>query len=102
GANHPGATVAVRVNPGFGSGLVNRLNSGGTQSSFGIWHDKMPEVKSTLERHDLKLVRLQSHIGSGHHWNILIDAVRKLLTVAQDFPDVDTLDLGGGYRVTAL
>jgi diaminopimelate decarboxylase len=102
GRNHPGASVAVRVNPGFGSGLVNRLNSGGAQSSFGIWHDKMLEVKSTLERHDLKLVRLQSHIGSGHHWNILIDAVRKLLSTAQDFPDVDTLDLGGGYRVTAL
>ncbi|MFE3384770.1 diaminopimelate decarboxylase [Streptomyces anulatus] len=102
GRNHPGAPISVRVNPGFGSGLVNRLNSGGAQSSFGIWHDKMPEVKATLERHDLKLVRLQSHIGSGHHWNILIDAVRKLLSVAQDFPDVDTLDLGGGYRVTAL
>jgi diaminopimelate decarboxylase len=102
GRNHPGTSVAVRVNPGFGSGLVNRLNSGGPQSSFGIWHDKAPEVKSTLEKHDLRLVRLQFHIGSGHHWNILVDGVRKLLSIASDFPDVETLDLGGGYRVTAM
>jgi diaminopimelate decarboxylase len=102
GRHYPGASVAIRVNPGFGSGLVNRLNSGGTNSSFGIWHDKMPEVKSVLEEHELKLVRLQSHIGSGHHWDILVDAVKKLLAIARNFPDVQTLDLGGGYRVKAL
>jgi diaminopimelate decarboxylase len=102
GQHHPGTEVAVRLNPGFGSGLVRRLNAGGPESSFGIWHEKVPEVLELIERHDLRLVRLQSHIGSGHHWDILVDAVRKLLDVARQIPTVRTLDLGGGYRVTAL
>jgi diaminopimelate decarboxylase len=102
GTNFPGGEVAIRVNPGFGSGLVNRLNSGGPNSSFGIWHENLPEVKRLVEEHGLRLVRLQSHIGSGHHWNILVDAVQKLLSIARDFTDVTTLDLGGGYRVSAL
>jgi diaminopimelate decarboxylase len=102
GRNYPGGEVAIRINPGFGSGLVGRLNSGGPQSSFGIWHEQLPEVKRILEEHGLRLVRLQSHIGSGHHWDILVDAVRKLLSFARDLQDVHTLDLGGGYRVSAL
>ncbi|GLU48687.1 diaminopimelate decarboxylase [Nocardiopsis ansamitocini] len=102
GKQYPSGSIAVRVNPGFGSGLVNRLNSGGVNSSFGIWHDQIPEMKAALEEYGLKLVRLQSHIGSGHHWNILVDAVKKLLAIARQFPDVQTLDLGGGYRVKAL
>ncbi|MFC8914698.1 diaminopimelate decarboxylase [Streptomyces sp. NPDC047821] len=102
GRNYPGGEVAIRINPGFGSGLVGRLNSGGPQSSFGIWHEQLPEVKRIVDEHGLKLVRLQSHIGSGHHWDILIDAVRTMLSFARDFQDVHTLDLGGGYRVSAL
>ncbi|MFI7406761.1 diaminopimelate decarboxylase [Streptomyces sp. NPDC049541] len=102
GRAYPGGEVAIRINPGFGSGLVGRLNSGGPQSSFGIWHEQLPEVKKIVEQYGLRLVRLQSHIGSGHHWDILVDAVRTMLSFARDFQDVHTLDLGGGYRVSAL
>lgn len=102
GAARPGTTVSIRLNPGFGSGLVNRLTSGGPNSSFGIWHEELPEVKRVLERHDLRLVRLHTHIGSGHNWDVLTRAAAKLLEHAREFPDVVTINLGGGYRTKVL
>lgn len=102
GAVFPGRQVSIRLNPGFGSGLVNRLTSGGPNSSFGIWHEELPEVKRILDAYDLELVRVHSHIGSGHHWDVLIAAARMLLDTARQFPTVKAIDLGGGYRVKSL
>ena len=41
----PGREVAIRLNPGLGSGATNRTNTGGPASSFGIWHEYMDEVR---------------------------------------------------------
>ncbi|MEU7428119.1 diaminopimelate decarboxylase [Streptomyces sp. NPDC040750] len=102
GSRYPGRSVSLRINPGFGSGLVRRLTSGGPDSSFGIWHEDIGEVKRLLQHHQLKLTRLHSHIGSGHHWDVLVQAFRELLTYARQFSDVSVIDLGGGYRTQSL
>lgn len=98
----PGAAVSIRMNPGFGSGLVNRLTSGGPNSSFGIWHEDMPEVKRLVEQHRLRLHRLHTHIGSGHHWDVLVRAADTLLEHAREFSEVETINLGGGYRAKTM
>lgn len=102
GQAFPGTSVSVRINPGFGSGLVRRLTSGGPDSSFGIWHEEIPEVKAIVEQYSLTVERLHVHIGSGHHADVLLPAARKLLELATDFPDVRTVDLGGGYRLKVM
>lgn len=94
-----GSNVSVRVNPGFGSGLVRRLTSGGADSSFGIWHEDLPDVKEIVDRYDLRVERLHTHIGSGHFADVLLSAARLLLMVANDFPNVGYVNLGGGYRI---
>jgi diaminopimelate decarboxylase len=102
GTARPGSSVSIRLNPGFGSGLVRRLTSGGPTSSFGIWHEELPQVGRILRKHGLRLTRLHSHIGSGHYPDILVHAAETLLRHARDFPEVDTINLGGGYRVKAF
>jgi diaminopimelate decarboxylase len=102
GQARPGTAVSIRINPGFGSGLVRRLTSGGPDSSFGIWHEQLHEVKAIVERYGLKVERLHTHIGSGHHSDVLLPAARRLLDLAPDFPDVHTIDLGGGYRLKVM
>lgn len=102
GQQSAGEDVSVRVNPGFGSGLVRRVTAGGPDSSFGIWHEQMPEVLEIAERHGLRVSRLHVHIGSGHHWDVLIRAAELLLRFAREMPDVRAINLGGGYRVKAL
>lgn len=102
GRARPGGRISVRLNPGFGSGLVRRLTSGGATSSFGIWHEDLPQVGEILQKHGLRLTRLHSHIGSGHYPDVLVRAARTLVRHAREFPDVDTINLGGGYRVKAF
>jgi hypothetical protein len=35
----------VRFNPGLGSGGTGKTNVGGPGSSFGTWHELLPEVQ---------------------------------------------------------
>ncbi|WP_428262650.1 diaminopimelate decarboxylase [Haliangium sp.] len=102
GERFRGAEVSVRLNPGYGSGLVNRLTSGGPDSSFGIWHQQAGQIKELIDQYELKLVRLHIHIGSSHDAEVLMRSVRTILGLSKLFGGVPIIDLGGGYKVHAL
>ena len=53
--------LGVRFNPGLGSGGTGKTNVGGPASSFGIWHELMPEVKAILAKYDLEPARVHAH-----------------------------------------
>jgi len=94
-----GQSVSVRMNPGLGSGSTNRTNTGGPASSFGIWHEHLGEVKAIAERHDVKITRLHSHIGSGTDPEVYKRVTRMTLDLASKLPDVGVVNLGGGFKV---
>ena len=52
--------LGVRFNPGLGSGGTGKTNVGGPSSSFGIWHELMPDVKAIVEEFDLEVRRARS------------------------------------------
>jgi diaminopimelate decarboxylase len=95
----PGGEVAVRMNPGLGTGATNRTNTGGPGSSFGIWHEYLGDVKSLAERHDLRISRLHSHVGSGTDPEVWKRCARMTLDLAAKLPDVRSINLGGGFKV---
>ena len=95
----PGHEIAVRMNPGLGSGSTNRTNTGGPASSFGIWHEHLGEVKAIAERFDVKITRLHSHIGSGTDPEVYKRVTRMTLDLASKLPDVGVVNLGGGFKV---
>jgi diaminopimelate decarboxylase len=97
-----GKDASIRVNPGFGSGLVKKLTSGGNHSSFGIWHEQLGEALAIAEQHHLNITRLHFHIGSGHETTVLEETVSKALGICEHIPSVSILNLGGGYRIAAL
>jgi len=94
-----GREVSVRMNPGLGSGSTNRTNTGGPASSFGIWHDYLGEVQAVAERHEVKITRLHSHIGSGTDPQVWKRATRMTLDLAAKLPHVRVVNLGGGFKV---
>ena len=95
----PGREVGVRLNPGMGSGANNRTNVGGPSSSFGIWHEKIPEILGILEKYSLKAIRIHTHIGSGSDPEVWSKGALMSLNSVRLFPDVVTLDMGGGFKV---
>mmetsp|Transcript_22656 Transcript_22656/g.31607 ORF Transcript_22656/g.31607 Transcript_22656/m.31607 type:complete len:515 (-) Transcript_22656:114-1658(-) len=99
GQDFPGAEVGVRFNPGMGSGGTGKTNVGGPASSFGIWHESAGEVASIVAAHSLKLVRVHTHIGSGSDPDVWQRVSSLSVNLCREFPDVTTLNLGGGYKV---
>ena len=95
----PGRELAVRMNPGLGSGSTKRTNTGGPSSSFGIWHEYLPEVKRMAAQHGLTIRTLHSHIGSGTDPEVWTRAAGMTLDLAALLPDVTAVNLGGGFKV---
>lgn len=99
GARFPGREVAVRLNPGLGSGHSNRTNVGGPSASFGIWHAHLERVLETARAHDLHITLLHSHIGSGSDPDVWQRCARLTLNLARHLPEVTRVNLGGGYKI---
>ncbi len=97
-----GREVCVRLNPGLGSGSANRTNTGGPASSFGIWHEYLADVKTLAERHDLRITRLHTHIGSGSDPEVWKRVTRMTLDLVAKLPDVRRMNLGGGFKVSRM
>lgn len=91
--------LGVRFNPGLGSGGTGKTNVGGPSSSFGIWHELMPEVKALLTKYDLEPARVHTHIGSGSDPAVWQRVSGLSLGLCEQIPSVKVLNLGGGYKV---
>ena len=99
GELRPGTDVGLRFNPGAGSGGNNRTNVGGPSSSFGIWHEWVPDVHDLLRRYGLRAVRIHTHIGSGSDPEVWLHVADMNFDLVSRFGDVTVLNLGGGYKV---
>lgn len=95
----PGSDVSVRINPGIGSGHANRVNVGGPSSSFGIWIEHLDQIKTIANKYDLTVNKLHSHIGSGSDPAVWEKVTKMNLDVVREFPEVHTLNMGGGFKV---
>ncbi len=95
----PGGACGVRLNPGLGSGGTGKTNVGGPHASFGIWHEWLPQIKDIVERYELTVERIHTHIGSGSDPEVWAKVSGMSVALVKEFPDVHTLDLGGGFKV---
>ena len=59
----------------------------------------MPEVKAILAKYALEPARVHTHIGSGSDPAVWQRVAGMSLDLCRLFPDVATLNLGGGYKV---
>ncbi len=94
--------IGIRINPGLGSGHSHKTNVGGSLSSFGIWHEQIDQAREIIERKGLQVTTLHTHIGSGSNPADWEKVAQMSLTLVECFPDVKTLDLGGGFKVARM
>lgn len=103
GKLNPGAKVGLRINQGIGAGHHNHVITGGVMSKFGIPLEHLPQAKRLAEKYKLQIISLHQHIGSNVlDKKILLKAFEKLLETAGEFPDLESLDFGGGFGVPYL
>lgn len=98
----PNTEISLRFNPGLGSGHTKKTDVGGTQSSFGIWHEFIDEVKNLLQKYNLNVKRVHTHIGSGSDPEVWKAVAKYTLEFAEIFPSTQIVNLGGGYKVARM
>jgi len=103
-----GQKVGIRINPGTGSGGFStstsgfsKTNVGGPASSFGIWYELVDDgtVPDIVSKYGLTVERIHTHIGSGSDPEIWQQVASKSLSFCKVWSTVETLNLGGGYKV---
>ena len=100
GRAHPGHQVWIRVNPGFGHGHSKKTNTGGESSKHGIWHENLPKALALIDRYQLDLVGLHTHIGSGadiEHLGRVCDAMVDIVRALGR--DIRAVSGGGGLSI---
>ncbi|AXF76789.1 diaminopimelate decarboxylase [Erwinia tracheiphila] len=96
----PGHPIWLRVNPGFGHGHSQKTNTGGKNSKHGIWPQDLPLALAAIQRHQLRLIGIHMHIGSGvdyGHLELVCDAmVNQVVSFDQD---LHAISAGGGLSI---
>lgn len=95
----PGTEVSLRINPGEGSGAFAKTNVGGSESSFGIWHEHLDQARELIQKYGLTVKRIHSHIGSGADPEVWKRSTELMLSFLEQFPTATILNLGGGFKV---
>jgi diaminopimelate decarboxylase len=95
-----GARASVRINPNIGAGHHNHCVTGGPHTKFGIYHDQIEAILNICKEHDLNLVGIHSHIGTGiFEADKFKDAMDITLGVAKQVPGLEFVDVGGGFGI---
>lgn len=100
GKINPGGKAAVRFNPGVGAGHHEKVITAGKKTKFGVNIDCVPQVKDIAGKYNLKIVGINQHIGSLFmEGDSYIEGVKSILSVAEQFEDIDFVDMGGGFGI---
>jgi diaminopimelate decarboxylase/aspartate kinase len=96
-----GREVLLRLDSGAGSGHHKHVRTAGDSSKFGISPDQWPDLKQLLHQHQVQVLGLHSHAGSGitdaEHW---VRTAQFLYRAAdENFPQARVLNLGGGLGI---
>lgn len=100
GRSAPGRAVGVRVNCGVLAGFHAHVQSAGRNSKFGIHPAQLSEARRIAEAHGLRLAGLHTHLGSDlFEIDQPLRALDVLIGLSDELPDLDFIDVGGGWGV---
>ena len=95
-----GHEVMLRVDLGRGLGHHDKVRTGGATSKFGLPLESLDALLALAREHDVRIVGLHAHLGSGildaSHWPSVCG---QLASLAERIGSVRSLDLGGGLGV---
>jgi len=90
----------IRIDPGQGRGHHENVKTAGVHSKFGIPLFEVGELKRLIDAAGADVIGIHAHSGSGiqdpDNWR---SVAVELVQVAQEFPSVESIDLGGGLGV---
>ncbi|MBB3696097.1 diaminopimelate decarboxylase [Flammeovirga yaeyamensis] len=91
---------AIRINPHITAGGNAKIQVGHIGSKFGISIFQMSHVKKVVESHNINVVGLHMHSGSDIlDSEVFLMAANVMFDCAKDFPNLQFIDMGSGFKV---
>lgn len=97
GSTYP---VGVRIRPNVMAGGNLKISTGHDKSKFGIPVTQLKELKTIQEKYNINITTLHIHTGSEiKDVNIFMQSAEVFEKMLDQFPTVQVLDFGGGFKV---
>ena len=98
--SYPNQPVSIRINPGVYAGGNENISVGHLNSKFGIPEERINEIIDMELNEMVKVTTLHIHTGS----DIIKDndfelGIKKIFSIACNFKNIETIDLGGGIKI---
>ena len=92
--------IGVRVRPNIMAGGNLKISTGHDKSKFGIPVTQLTELKTIQEKYRINITTLHIHTGSEiKDVSVFIQSAEVFDTLLAQFPTVNVLDFGGGFKV---
>lgn len=96
----PEKPVCIRINPHILAGGNSKISTGHIDSKFGISFHQVPHIHRIVEATGMKVTGLHMHTGSDIlDSEVFIQGADVLLGIAKEFPDLEDIDFGSGFKV---
>ncbi len=100
GQARPDVPVCIRINPHIMAGGNLKTSVGHIDSKFGISIHMIPMVHRVIEATGLRVEGIHMHTGSDIlDPDVFVAGADVLLKYAGEFPDLDYVDFGSGFKV---
>lgn len=90
----------IRLNPHIMAGGNHKISTGHADSKFGISIYQLPHLMRVIKTNDLHVIGLHMHTGSDIlDADIFLRMAEILFGIAMEFPDLEFIDFGSGFKV---
>ncbi|GAA4748153.1 diaminopimelate decarboxylase [Flavisolibacter ginsenosidimutans] len=97
GSSYP---VGVRLRPNILAGGNLKISTGHEKSKFGIPVDQLDNLLDVIKQHNIHIKTLHIHTGSDiKDAEVFVHGIKVLTELVAHFPDLEVIDLGGGFKV---
>jgi diaminopimelate decarboxylase len=92
--------VGIRLRPNIMAGGNLKISTGHANSKFGVPLENMEELLKVIKETNLHIRTLHIHTGSEiKDVEVFAKGIEVLFELIRNFPELEVVDLGGGFKV---
>ncbi|MFN8291100.1 MAG: diaminopimelate decarboxylase [Chitinophagaceae bacterium] len=92
--------VGIRIRPNIMAGGNLKISTGHDASKFGIPVNQLGQIEELVRKTDLHIRTLHIHTGSDiKDPDVFVRGIEVLFELIPHFPELEVIDLGGGFKV---
>lgn len=93
-------SCCIRINPHILAGGNAQISVGHIDSKFGISIHQHRLIQRIIKNYNIKVVGLHMHTGSDiMDADVFLNGAQLLYDIAEEFPDLEFMDFGSGFKV---